>query len=220
MARKSKPSRGLQARGAKGAHREKLARAAGFRSDAEIAELFPANRQKQIRQLQQALADLVASHQSAALASTPIANHYAGLIRCLADPSTAAPPPDPAPAQEEPSSHRARKQAGLAAEALRQLVLDAVETPLAMLPSLLADASLDDQDKLHRLGVYTTALETLYEPLGLEPIGDPGDPAVFDPREHECATELSKGDSCIVSRIGFMRGDAVLRKAVVVPLEK
>jgi hypothetical protein len=218
MARKTKPSRGLQARGAKGAHREKLARAAGFRSDAEIAELFPANRQKQVRQLQQALADLV-THQSCDLTGTAIANHYAGLIRSLADPSKAQPPPDPAPAQEEPSSHRARKQAGLAAEALRQLVLDAVETPLAMLPSLLADASLDDQDKLKRLGVYTAALETLYEPLGLEPIGDPGDPVVFDPREHECATELSKGDSCIVRHIGFMRGDAVLRKAVVIPAE-
>lgn len=219
MARKTKTPRGLHARGAKGASREKLARAAGFRSDAEIAELFPANRQKQVRQLQQALADLVASQQPGELQDTAIASHYAALIRSLADPSTAAPPAEAAPPQEDTTAHRARKQASLATEALRQLVLEAVETPLAMLPSLLADTTLNDQDKLRRLGVYTAALETLYEPLDLEPIGDPGDPVAFDPREHECATELVKGQSCIVRHIGFLRGDAVLRKAVVIPAE-
>lgn len=183
---------------------------------AEIAELFPVNQHKQVRNLQQALADLVRSQGHDDLNKAAIASHYASLIRALAHPASyVAPPPDPAPSQEDHAEHRARKQAGLAAEALRQVVLEAVETPLAMFPSLLADTSLSDHDKLSRIRVYSAALEMLYEPLQLETIGNPGDSTVFDPSLHESAMDLSPGQTCTIRRIGFQRGDAVIRIAVV-----
>jgi hypothetical protein len=219
MARKSKTAKGLTARGAKGAPREKLAKAAGFRSDAEIAELFPDSRQKLVRQLQQALADLVVGLNLAESSASAVASHYGALIRTLADreSTTASGPPEPT--KSDDTSGRAIKQAALAADALRQMVLEAVEAPLALLPSLLADDTLSDQQKLQRLGVYTAALEAVYEPLDLEPIGDPGDATTFDPRHHDSAAALGKGDPCTIRQIGFLRGDAVVRKAVVVGAE-
>jgi len=210
MARKFKSARGLTARGAKGAPREKLAKAAGFRSDAEIAEMFPENRLKPLRQLQQALADLTSTLNLADAEMAAVASHYGGLIRALANPG--------AP-QSTDTSARASKQAALATDALRQMVLEAVETPLALLPSLLADDSLSDQQKLQRLGVYTAALEAVYEPLDLDPIGEPGEATRFDPRHHDTAAALSKGDACTIRQIGFRRGDAVVRKAVVAVAE-
>lgn len=219
MPKKIKAARGLAARGAKGATREKLAKAAGFRSDTEIAELFPANRQKQVRQLQQALADLVSTLNLAESSTAAAAGHYGALIRTLADhdASPASGPPEPAKADD--TSARAIKQTALAADALRQMVLEAVETPLAMLPSLLADDALSDQQKLQKLGVYTAALEAVYEPLDLDPIGEPGEATAFDPRHHDSAAGLGKGDPCTIRQIGFRRGDAVVRKAVVVGAE-
>lgn len=221
MARKSKSAQGLTARGAKGAPREKLAKAAGFRSDAEIAELFPDSRQKLVRQLQQALADLVVGLNLAESSASGVAAHYGALIRTLADQGQEAPMASspPKPNKSDDTSGRAIKQAALAADALRQMVLEAVEAPLALLPSLLADNALSDQQKLQRLGVYTAALEAVYEPLDLEPIGEPGEAAVFDPRHHDSAAALSKGDTCTIRQIGFRRGDAVVRKAVVVGAE-
>lgn len=216
MVKKPKSSRGYQARGSKGGTREKLARASGFRSDAEITELFPANMHKSVRQLQQVLAELVKAQSTHDLSGSPIAIHYAGLVRSLANPQAcAAPTLDPTPGANTPSEHRARKQSALAADALRQVVLEAVETPLAMLPSLLADESLSDQEKLKRLRVYADSLEMLYEPLQLEAIGEPGDSATFDPRLHESAKNIPPGDSCTIKRIGFTRGGSVIRKAVV-----
>ncbi len=219
MAKKSKSARGLTARGAKGSTREKLARAAGFRSDAEVAEIFPKNRQKLVRHLQQTLADLVAAMGLDESARASAASHYGGLMRTLAQCQAAAASTPAEVAAAPGAADRASKQASLATDALRQMVLEAMEAPLALLPSLLADDSLDPEQKLSRLGVYTTALEAVYEPLGLEPIGEPGEQAVFDPREHDSAAALNKGDHCTVRQIGFRRGDAVLRKAVVVVSE-
>lgn len=220
MPKKMKAARGLAARGAKGAPREKLAKAAGFRSDTEIAELFPGNRQKLVRQLQQALADLVSTLNLAESSTSAVASHYGALIRTLADQEEATPASEsPEPAKNDDTSGRAIKQAALAADALRQMVLEAVEAPLALLPSLLADDALSDQQKLQRLGVYTAALEAVYEPLDLEPIGEPGEATAFDPRHHDSAAALGKGDPCTIRQIGFRRGDAVVRKAVVVGAE-
>lgn len=219
MPKKMKAARGLAARGAKGAPREKLAKAAGFRSDTEIAELFPGNRQKQVRQLQQALADLVSALDLTESSTAAVASHYGALIRTLAgqEPTPASGPPEPTKAED--TSGRAVKQTALAADALRQMVLEAVETPLALLPSLLADDALSDQQKLQKLGVYTAALEAVYEPLDLDPIGEPGEATAFDPRHHDSAAALGKGDPCTIRQIGFRRGDAVVRKAVVVGAE-
>ena len=219
MPKKMKAARGLAARGAKGAPREKLAKAAGFRSDTEIAELFPGNRQKQVRQLQQALADLVSALNLTESSTVAVASHYCALIRTLAgqEPTPASGPPEPTKAHD--TSGRAVKQTALAADALRQMVLEAVETPLALLPSLLADDALSDQQKLQKLGVYTAALEAVYEPLDLDPIGEPGEATAFDPRHHDSSAGLGKGDPCTIRQIGFRRGDAVVRKAVVVGAE-
>jgi hypothetical protein len=219
MAKKSKSARGLTARGAKGAPREKLAKAAGFRSDADIAELFPDNCQKLVRQLQQALADLVSALNLADSSASAVAGHYGALIRALANRQAIVTFGHPEPARSEDTSARAAKQASLATDSLRQMVLEAVEAPLALLPSLLADDALSDHQKLQRLGVYTAALEAVYEPLELEPIGEPGEAAVFDSRHHDSAAALSKGDPCTIRQIGFRRGDAVVRKAVVVAAE-
>lgn len=115
----------------------------------------------------------------------------------------------------DPSTHRVQKRADLAIDALRQVIVESLLTPLSMLPSLLADKGLNDQDKLKRLDVYTRSLEMLYEPLQLEPIGDPGEKSIFDPRFHESAQEIAVGNDCVIKRIGFMQGDSVIRKAVV-----
>lgn len=223
MAKRSHSARGLAARGAKGAPREKLARAAGFASDAEIADLFPANRRKHATQVQQAIAELVTSLKLADISDSAIAVQYGSLMRALANPQAAEPEktaPSTAPAKPPVAADpRANKQAALAAETLRQQVLEAVESPLAMLPSLLADAALTDQDKLKRLSVYAAALEALYDPLDLDPIGDPGQATTYDARHHESATKLSKGDACTIRQIGFRRGETVLRKAVVAGAE-
>jgi hypothetical protein len=56
----------------------------------------------------------------------------------------------------------------------------------------------------------------VYDPLDLEPIGEPGEAAVFDPRQHESASELAKGDPCTIRQIGLRQSETVLRKAVVV----
>lgn len=221
MAKKTKSARGLTARGAKGAPRERLAKTAGFRSDGEIAELFPDNRQKLVRQLQQNLADLVSALTLTDAAKSAVASHYGALIRTMAGQAGTADadPSPPGPARTTEPSERSAKQAALATDALRQMVLEALEAPLALLPSLLADDTLSDQQKLQRLGTYTTALEAVYDPLDLEPIGEPGEAAVFDPRQHESAAALNKGDPCTIRQIGFHRGDAVVRKAVVVAAE-
>jgi hypothetical protein len=214
----NKPPSGYQPRGSKGAAREKLARASGFRSDTQIAKLFPASNHKLIRVLQQVLAELVKEHPQKAIENSPVALHYAGLIRALVGADQAAVGDAPVTNDQTPSDpadHRARKQSGLAADALRQVVLEAVETPLSMLPSLLADDNLNDREKLKRLVVYTRSLEMLYEPLQLEPIGEPGEKAAFDPRLHESAKDISAGGACLIKRIGFTQGDAVIRKAVV-----
>jgi hypothetical protein len=63
--------------------------------------------------------------------------------------------------------------------------------------------------------IFRGALEMLYEPLQLEPIGDPCEKAAFDPRLHESAKDISAGDACLIKRIGFTKGDALIRKAVV-----
>jgi hypothetical protein len=219
MVKKPKSARGLTARGAKGAPRERLAKTAGFRSDAEIAELFPDNRQKLVRQLQQNLADLVSALTLTDAAKSAVASHYGSLIRTMAGQGETVASPTPEPAKSADSSERTAKQAALATDALRQMVLEALEAPLALLPSLLADDTLSDQQKLQRLGTYTTALEAVYDPLDLDPIGEPGEAAVFDPRQHESAAALNKGDPCTIRQIGFRRGDAVVRKAVVVAAE-
>ncbi len=148
MAKKSKSARGLTARGAKGAPREKLAKAAGFRSDAEIAELFPENRQKLVRQLQQALADLVSALDLEDSSASTVASHYGALVRALDGRGANVASGPPGPAKSADTSGRASKQASLATDALRQMVLEAVESPLALLPSLLADDTLSDQRKL------------------------------------------------------------------------
>lgn len=219
MSKKTKPARGLVARGAKGACREKLAKAAGFRSDADISLLFPENRQKQARQLQQSIADLVGSQQLGDLSGSAIAAHYSGLMHALANPEGTTPAPQPVTPPTAVNDGRTSKQAALATDALRQMVLEAIEAPLAMLPSLLADGALNDQEKLNRLAVYAAALEAVYEPLELEAIGDLGEAIQFDPRVHDSAASLSKGDTCSIRQIGFRRGSIVLRKAVVVAAE-
>jgi molecular chaperone GrpE (heat shock protein) len=84
-----------------------------------------------------------------------------------------------------------------------------------MIPSLVADTSLSDKEKIQRLAVYTRSLEMLYEPLQLEPIGDPGEKTTFNPRFHESGANISSGDPCLIKRIGFTKGDSVIRKAVV-----
>ncbi|MFM8276219.1 MAG: hypothetical protein ACKN89_04350 [Cyanobium sp.] len=216
MAKKSKPARGLIARGTKGAPRQKLARAAGFGSDAEIVALFPERRHKQVRQLQQTIADLVSALGMTDQAAAAVARQYGALIRALAQPDTPAEPDQPEPGKAPESSARSAKQSALATDALRQMVLEALQAPLALLPSLLADDSLSDQQKLQRLSIYTAALEAVYEPLELEPIGEPGEATQFDPRHHDSAAALSKGDACTIRQIGLSRGDAVVRKAVVV----
>lgn len=214
----NKQPSGYQPRGSKGAAREKLARASGFGSDAQITKLFPASNHKLIRVLQQVLAELVKEHPQKELENSPVSLHYAGLIRALTGSDQDADGDVPVSndqATSDPAEHRARKQSVLAADALRQVVLEAVETPLSMLPSLLADDNLNDQEKLKRLEIYTRSLEMLYEPLQLEPIGDPCEKAAFDPRLHESAKDISAGDACLIKRIGFTKGDAVIRKAVV-----
>lgn len=215
--RNKQPS-GYQPRGSKGAAREKLARASGFGSDAQITRLFPVSNHKLIRVLQQVLAELVREHSQQELEKSTVALHYAGLIQALAgtdEPALENVSVADKESPSDPTDQRARKQLELATNALRQVVLEAVETPLAMLPSLLADDSLSDQEKLKRLSVYTRSLEMLYEPLQLEPIGDPGEKVTFDPRMHESAKELTAGDHCVIKRIGFTKGDSVVRKAVV-----
>ena len=71
------------ARGAKGAPREKLAKAAGYRSDAEIAAQFPLKRQKQFRQLQQSLAELASGLSLDDNSFAAVAHQYDQLIRSL-----------------------------------------------------------------------------------------------------------------------------------------
>jgi len=214
MPKKSKPARGLTARGSKGGPRNKLAQAAGYRSDSELTEQFSEKRHKQVRQLQQALADLATSLVTDEAAMAAVGSHYAALLDSLLGrpaKSNQAKPEKPTAA-----TNRSEKQSAVATQALRQMVLEALETPLAVLPSLLADGSLSDQDKLSRISVYTAALEAVYDPLDLDPIGDPGDEAAFDPKLHESAEDLSKGDACVVRQIGLRNSDGVLRKAVVV----
>jgi hypothetical protein len=184
-----------------------------------MAELFPENRQKLVRQLQQALADLTSTLNLADSEMAAVASHYGGLIQAMANRGAPAAVQSPEPAKSTDTPARATKQAALATDALRQMVLEAVETPLALLPSLLADDTLSDQQKLQRLGAYTAALEAVYEPLDLDPIGEPGEATSFDPRHHDTAAALTKGDACTIRQIGFRRGDAVVRKAVVVVAE-
>jgi hypothetical protein len=214
MARKSKSAQGLSARGSKGAPREKLAKAAGYRSDAEITAHFPENRQKLVRQLQQSLADLASGMALDPNTEAAVGAQYGDLIGSLLGQTTKK---TGAPRQEaETRASRSEKQASVATQALRQMVLEALSSPLALLPSLMADDTLSDRDKLNRLGVYTAALEAVYEPLEIEPIGDPGESTSFDPRLHESAAELAKGNACIIRQIGLRQAETVLRKAVVI----
>jgi len=215
MSKKPKSAQGLMARGAKGAPREKLAKAAGYRSDAEIAAQFPLRRQKQFRQLQQSVAELATGLPLDDSGYAAVAHQYDQLIRSLLGQPVKAQQPK----QTDVASPRAEKQASVATQALRQMVVDSLAAPLALLPSLLADDSLSDQDKLNRIAVYTAALEAVYDPLELEPIGEPGEAALFDPRHHESAAELAKGDPCTIRQIGLRQAETVLRKAVVVIAE-
>lgn len=215
MSKKPKSAQGLMARGAKGAPREKLAKAAGYRSDAEIAAQFPLKRQKQVRQLQQSLAELASGLSFDDSGFAAVAHQYDMLIRSL----LGQPVTSQSPKQVEMASPRAEKQASVATQALRQMVADSLASPLALLPSLLADDTLSDQDKLNRIAVYTAALEAVYDPLDLEPIGEPGEAALFDPRHHESAAELAKGDPCTIRQIGLRQSETILRKAVVVIVE-
>ena len=206
--------------GLSGARQEKLANAAGFRSDSEITGLFAASgyRLKQISDLQRLLGKLIKDKAPEELRNSPVSHHYAGLIHALCgseitdDVSAATGSEQPAP---EPEEQRHSKQAGLATEALRQVLIEAGETPLSMIPSLLADNSLSDTEKIKRLTIYTRSLEMLYEPLQLEPIGEPGEKTVFNPRFHESGADLASGATCLIKRIGFTKGDTVIRKAVV-----
>ena len=210
-------SSGYQPRGSKRAAR-KLARASGFHSATEITELFPPGMRRPATILQQALAEIVNEATPKDLENSAISFHYASLIHALTGTEKSSDDNVPVTRDEntsDPAEHRARKQSTLATDALRQVLLEAVETPLSMLPSLLADNSLSDQEKLKSLAVYTRSLEMLYEPLQLEPIGDPGEKVPFDPRMHESAKELTAGDHCVIKRIGFTKGDSVVRKAVV-----
>ena len=84
-----------------------------------------------------------------------------------------------------------------------------------MIPSLLADNSLSEKEKIKRLTVYTRSLEMLYEPLQLEAIGEPGEKTTFNPRLHESGADILSGATCLIKRIGFTKGDTVIRKAVV-----
>ncbi len=93
MSKKPKSAQGLMARGAKGAPREKLAKAAGYRSDAEIAAQFPLKRQKQVRQLQQSLAELASGLSLDDRGFAAVAHQYDMLIRSLlGQPVTSQPP--------------------------------------------------------------------------------------------------------------------------------
>lgn len=218
-ARKKHPS-GYNPRGAKGVPRDRLATAAGFSSGAQITRLFSGSERdlKLVTTLQKVLAELVRNNVRDELANSPVTYHYAGLILALSGSDLSSLKKAPLSGDQvspDPAEERSRKQSGLATDALRQVVLEAVETPLAMLPSLLSDQSLSDQEKLRLLGVYTRSLEMLYEPLQLEAIGDPGEKVSFDPRMHESAKELTAGDHCVIKRIGFTKGDSVIRKAVV-----
>jgi len=218
-ARPKQPA-GYNPRGSRGVPRDKLAAAAGFKSGTQITRLFSASEHnlKLVTILQKVLAELVKNNTRDELVNSPITHHYAGLILALSGsdlPTLETAPEVSDQTSSDPTEQRSRKQSALATDALRQVILEAIETPLAMLPSLLADQSLSDQEKLKRLEIYTRSLEMLYEPLQLEPIGDPGEKVAFDPRMHESAKDLTAGNHCIIKRIGFTKGDSVVRKAVV-----
>jgi hypothetical protein len=216
----TKQPSGYKPRGARGSQREKLAKAAGFRSDNELTELFSASgyNLKLITDLQRVLTKLLKDKSPDELLNSPVTHHYAGLIHALSGSEITNSTIAAAGCEQstpDPSEQRNSKQAGLATEALRQVVIEAAETPLSMIPSLVADTSLSDKEKIQRLAVYTRSLEMLYEPLQLEPIGDPGEKTTFNPRFHESGANISSGDPCLIKRIGFTKGDSVIRKAVV-----
>lgn len=216
----TKQPSGYKPRGARGSQREKLAKAAGFRSDTEVTELFSASgyNLKLITDLQRILTKLLKGKSPDELLNSPVIHHYAGLIHALSGSertdktlaSTGSEQSSP-----DPSGQRNSKQAGLATEALRQVLIEAAETPLSMIPSLVADNSLSDKEKIQRLAVYTRSLEMLYEPLQLEPIGGPGEKTTFNARFHESSADISAGEPCQIKRIGFAKGDCIIRKAVV-----
>lgn len=211
---------GYSPRGAKGSTREKLAKASGFRSDKEITQLLSASdhNQKLVTILQRVLSELVKDHTRDELTNSPVTHHYAGLIHALSGNEPAGKGYEPIRSDITPanlSEQRQRKRENLGSDALRQAIIEAAETPLSMIPSLLADNRLSDKEKLQRLTIYTRSLEMLYEPLQLEPIGDPGEKSTFDPRIHESAVEISPGETCMIKRIGFIRGELVIRRAVV-----
>lgn len=216
----SKQPTGYNPRGARGSQREKLAKAAGFRSDTEVTGLFSSSgyNLKLITDLQRILSKLLKDKSPDELLDSPVTHHYAGLMHALSGTeitnhtigSTGTDKSIP-----NPSDQRNIKKASLATEALRQVVIESAETPLSMIPSLVADNSLSDKEKIQRLSVYTRSLEMLYEPLQLEPIGEPGEKTSFNGRFHESNADLSSGEPCLIKRIGFTKGDSVIRKAVV-----
>jgi hypothetical protein len=216
----TKQPSGYNPRGARGSQHEKLSKAKGFRSDTEVTELFSASGYslKLITDLQRVLTKLLKDKSPDELLNSPVTHHYAGLIHALSGSeitNNAIAPTGREESTLDSSEQRNSKQAGLATEALRQVVIEAAETPLSMIPSLLADNSLSEKEKVQRLQVYTRSLEMLYEPLQLEPIGDPGEKTTFNPRFHESGGEFSAGEPCLIKRIGFTKGDSVIRKAVV-----
>ena len=91
-----------------------------------------------MRQLQQALADLVVGLNLAESGAYRRGCPLRRLIRTLADQGQAASMESspPKPTKSDETSGRAIKQAALAADALRQMVLEAVEAPPGVTASL------------------------------------------------------------------------------------
>lgn len=203
--RKKQTSRGHAPRGRKSLPRERLANAAGFLSDAEVRSLFPETRQKPLNNFVNSLTELMAQAPASADAGPEaLGPAYGALIRALAK----LPPATHDSAKE-------KKSQSLAADTLRQMILESVSSALVMLPSILEDDTLSDKQKLAKLITYTNSLEDLYEPLQIEPVGEPGEETEFHPKEHESRKELQPGSPCIVRQIGLVKAGAVIRKAVV-----
>lgn len=203
--RKKKPAQGHSPRGRKGQPRDRLARAAGFASDAQLRGLFPEPRQKPLSRFLNSLTELLsqpASPSDEGLAA--IAPAYGALIRALAQAPAAPSKPE-----------RSSKDQNLALESLKESILSSIGTALVMLPSILSDEDLTEQQKLAKLSIYTSSMEDLYEPLQLSAIGEPGEAASFHPAEHQSRDVLKKGDPCVIKQIGLAKAGQVIRKAVV-----
>lgn len=222
--RNKKQPRGLKPRGRKGLSRERLARAAGFESDAQILSSFPESRHKPVNAFLNSLTDLMQQlellhdEQLNAVAST-----YGQLIRFMTNGATdtretSLSQPESPQADDAHTTRESRKQ-GLAVDTFRQMVFDSVSNALVMLPSILEDDDLTDKQKLSKLPVYVSSLEELYELLQLEPLGSPGEETTFNSKKHESRVDIGAGNLCVIKQIGLLRDGAVIRKAVVDQVE-